>query len=639
MKKILIAFSTVLVLVSCEKETGGNDPSGMQEIIITCGQEQTKVSGSGDASTGAITFKWQNGDYLYIQEGSGAYQYFPLEGGSGSVNGKFRGEVTSSANEYTVFNVQWPDATPSLGTQTYVKGGIQGEKMLAKKQITGLSNLKKSFALTPQYAVVRLDLKGAEKVKTVKLTVGSTAYTLNCTSVQLSDATAVPFYIVVKEASAASLSVVVTDTGGTSSATFTNSATMNIEAGKTYKLKELYVSRDGLVEANSINGWTNSSISIDMTDVVDLSEGGTKKANCYRIDPKAGWYRLPLFKGNSTTSVESAKSAKVFWETTNTSTAPTAGTIIKEVYILNGWVYFKTEGTTHGNALIAVYDDQTEYGEPKGNIMWSWHIWKTSAWEDRTFANSAGKLMNKNLGALAATDDKSVGLHYQWGRKDPFMAPAGLSTSTMMKLTGSAEASQSVANAMSQTGKDNALVYSIQHPGTFLYSDTTHDWYGNTNTSVTGWSNRWGSDGSKSMYDPCPYGYKVPTGTPKKDRSVKGFFMKAANDNIGFNVPYASSSYVKRENYSTDIPKKVGKIKDNGGSWRPFPMTGYHQKDKTTAAAGEAGQYWTNTLGGFDKNGTWYADRANCFNFNEDSFGTAWGSYPQDGCSVRCMKE
>ena len=49
-----------------------------------------------------------------------------------------------------------------------------------------------------------------------------------------------------------------------------------------------------------------------------------------------------------------------------------------------------------GNAVIAAKDSQR-------NIVWSWHIWLTDQPEEWVYANEAGTIMDRNLGATSAT--------------------------------------------------------------------------------------------------------------------------------------------------------------------------------------------------------------------------------------------
>ena len=74
----------------------------------------------------------------------------------------------------------------------------------------------------------------------------------------------------------------------------------------------------------------------------------------------------------------------------------------------------------NGNAVVAVKKD--------GKILWSWHIWACEGYNpDATaqkYNNNAGVVMDRNLGATSATPGKpqTIGLLYQWGRKDPFLS-------------------------------------------------------------------------------------------------------------------------------------------------------------------------------------------------------------------------
>jgi len=91
-----------------------------------------------------------------------------------------------------------------------------------------------------------------------------------------------------------------------------------------------------------------------------------------------------------------------------------------------------------GNAVIAVYSGANQTGD----ILWSWHIWVTnydpdvpSAGDTCIVHNLAGVnyvFMDRNLGATTATVSISttMGLLYQWGRKDPFTGSSSFRSAT-----------------------------------------------------------------------------------------------------------------------------------------------------------------------------------------------------------------
>ena len=131
----------------------------------------------------------------------------------------------------------------------------------------------------------------------------------------------------------------------------------------------------------------------------------------------------------------SPASTELVWETNG------HGKIIQGVILKDGYVYFKTGPTAEGNAVIAVKDRS-------GNVLWSWHIWKThfnlaemptqtyktnprsgmngTIYSDVLPAKRILVMMECDLGAAsnAATNNnevvKTFGLYYQFGRKDPF---------------------------------------------------------------------------------------------------------------------------------------------------------------------------------------------------------------------------
>lgn len=223
--------------------------------------------------------------------------------------------------------------------------------------------------------------------------------------------------------------------------------------------------------------------SVDAT--VNLDAEGT--ANCY-IVPTPGKYRFKAdVKGSSNVSLDgTATYAEVIWESFGTDIAPSVGDIIKSVRIEDGSVFFETpDALQNGNALIAVKDNS-------GTILWSWHIWVCDGYNPivtaQTYANNAGIMMDRNIGALSATpgSDLSSGLLYQWGRKDPFMASSSLSNPALAKTT---------PDMPTPVSGPQSIEYTIQHPDTVI-SFGSFEWDSSANES------RW--DEVKTIYDPCP---------------------------------------------------------------------------------------------------------------------------------------
>ncbi len=238
---------------------------------------------------------------------------------------------------------------------------------------------------------------------------------------------------------------------------------------------------------------------------VDLSAGAT--ANCY-IVPSAGYYS---FDATTIGNGQQGIIPEGRFHTGSASICPVSAKVlmnengaISDVTFDGRRIYFCC-GSTLGNAQVAVYD-------AAGNVLWSWHIWRTDAPADFTVTDSDANtwtFMDRNLGAtsaLACDGEAAYGLYYQWGRKDPFQA-------------------STVVRGLYENQEKN-IAYAVKYPRrplepivAGLVTDA-YDW-GTTHKDS---SNHylWGNPDyaychslqelSKTIYDPCPAGYMVAPG-------------------------------------------------------------------------------------------------------------------------------
>lgn len=161
---------------------------------------------------------------------------------------------------------------------------------------------------------------------------------------------------------------------------------------------------------------------------------------------------------------------------------------------------------------------------------WSWHLWFTEYGatskpgqdsEDGKYHKYAGAaflegglyfgkyIMDRDLGAKRAnynegTDkvavNNSMGLVYQWGRKDPFhLDLKWISTDPTGEKNNPVNISTSIAN-----------------PRTYYAFTTTDNWVINNDVIAT--NPLW--DLSKTIFDPCPVGWRVPYGGPDNKNNV-----------------------------------------------------------------------------------------------------------------------
>lgn len=207
-------------------------------------------------------------------------------------------------------------------------------------------------------------------------------------------------------------------------------------------------------------------------------------------------------------------SAKLLWQDTDE--------LVEQVALVNGRVQVKM-GRSRGNALIAVYDKADPNAED-AKVLWSWHLWCTAVPQiiEFTVPKTGNKyiMMDRNLGATTTGPalGTTQGLHYQWGRKDPFSASLtydGNST-TLYNV-------RSVGSLRKVTDEEPlTLAQAINNPDIFInrtWSDDT--WCTKTSDSETTemryvWGNPEGtmadyypSSTIKTIYDPCPVGYKI----------------------------------------------------------------------------------------------------------------------------------
>lgn len=215
-------------------------------------------------------------------------------------------------------------------------------------------------------------------------------------------------------------------------------------------------------------------------------------------------------------------------------------------------------GTTEGNAVVAV-----KVGD---EIKWSWHIWVSqNAGNIGTVELPSGaKLMDRNLGATSTTVSNigAVGVQFQFGRKDPFTASASFGNPSEVLLFDLEGNNPEIALEENPT----TLTFATAHPHTFIKSQWA-DW--STETVNDWWKSE---DGSKTVYDPCPEGWRVPA-------------LEA----------YAGWSAKEGENYAYfDTTLEGGHMFTYNGQSNFFPYTGYREVGGTMDATANFGNLWVN---------------------------------------------
>ena len=207
--------------------------------------------------------------------------------------------------------------------------------------------------------------------------------------------------------------------------------------------------------------------------------------------------------------------ARLIWES-----GTRANSIIASLSYDGRRISFRT-GSQQGNALIGLFDAW-------GNCIWSWHIWVTSYNPDtsaHTYASGA-VFMDRNLGAIGTDYMQSAacGLYYQWGRKDPFPYPASFSSNRQASFVYHDRFRYEVIHPENSDPADVMTVdWAVKNPTSFIYKadydveipeEDVLDWLLQPHHNLWGNTTQQGNNISKvcrkTIYDPCPPGWRVP---------------------------------------------------------------------------------------------------------------------------------
>ena len=314
-------------------------------------------------------------------------------------------------------------------------------------------------------------------------------------------------------------------------------------------------------EGSGSDGSSSSgTVEINPSSAVSLSDNGT--ANSYIVS-SSGTYSIPAVRGNTSESVGSVASVEVLWESLGTSVAPKQGNLVAAAIYEGGNIYFKTATVfREGNAVIAAKD-------ASGNVLWSWHIWMTDKPQEQIYNNAAGTVMDRNLGATSTTagDVGALGLLYQWGRKDPFLGSASISESQL------AQSTLTWPSAVASNSTNGTVEYVTAHPTTFVKGSSaiSYDWhYASRNDGL------WAAE--KTIYDPCPAGWRVPDGGDSGLWNRAGFTSstyEAANEGIHFDISSPSTTWYPAAGSRSYDSAELTSVGNYGYYWSVTPYTSY----------------------------------------------------------------
>ena len=356
---------------------------------------------------------------------------------------------------------------------------------------------------------------------------------------------------------------------------------------------------------------------------ISVAEGA---ANCHIAAP-GSTITINAVKGNSTTALD-FNNASLVWQDQLGMVKSVSGNGNEKVIVV------ELNAGKSGNAVVAAKKD--------GVIVWSWHIWVTDFDPDANpmvyTSSTTGNtytFMDRNLGAW--TNEKysagAFGLFYQWGRKDPFVGADGVESSVYIKkydIDGNWV--REVAERRPVYGENDFtstnLDLSIQNPTVFYHAPSSAwpvvDWL--TDDAQRQDNDLWGGvSGVKTIYDPCPEGWKIPSAGDAW--TFRKQYKKAGNLNDANAYDPSYAWYIEY-----DMALCIGfRYKTTEGKEYWFPFAG--RKDCGTGdllGVGGGSQYHTATV----------------LNTTVTTEVLAWGNPTSEsglnrpyGNSVRCIKE
>lgn len=292
---------------------------------------------------------------------------------------------------------------------------------------------------------------------------------------------------------------------------------------------------------------------LSMVDCAGNARTSMSTANCYMVHT-AGDYKLPLVYGNAIKDGSANTDAYTGITDANTTlTFPNhAGKDITDPWIKNNkdesdndivvstaellWqdaqglvtavgidgdyltlTVGKDATTQQGNALVAAKDAD-------GTIVWSWHIWVTKeTFADATLTTVATGSHNYsvtpvNLGWVPTGGDGKQGYntYYQWGRKDAFIPGTwNANTNRTVYDISNATVTGLTYTKSTDASTDATIADNIKNPTTHYYNSSycpcNTTYYNMWDAQQTGTGNITTAT-KKTVYDPCPAGFCVPTG-------------------------------------------------------------------------------------------------------------------------------
>lgn len=414
---------------------------------------------------------------------------------------------------------------------------------------------------------------------------------------------------------------------------------------------------------------TLSNVDLSMVDNAGNTRSQRTTANCYLVH-NPGTYKIPLVYGNAIKNGETNSLAYCAeasgdniravlvnhadaeitdpWLKNNSATPDGAELLwqdvngmITAVGIDGDFLTFTVAGEAAGNAVIAA--------KKGSDIVWSWHVWVTdetlSATTEVNASSHTYAVTGVNVGwvsdkvnttyqgstcvvratcngvtleftvqqpnHVASTFSNGRNPYYQWGRKDPEI-PMNLFTNyncNTYNISGGAVTTSS-GNTITTFSGANTIGTTIKNPQKHYYNSSNYGPYNESKYNY--WDINQNSTGAistptkKTIYDPCPPDFCVPTGQLYNWMNSKSSTWNSTSNQQGRTLTYNSYNIF-------------------------FPASGYRNYSISQLSYGGSYGFCWSASAGSTSNGRY---------LGYDSGDFYWGSNLRAyGCAVRAVAE
>ena len=338
----------------------------------------------------------------------------------------------------------------------------------------------------------------------------------------------------------------------------------DFKPGKHYQIY-LRFSPHGLINAEAVVGeWEDGGmIDVSSNEGVFYNLSETHTANSYIISSPNKYCIDVTVRGNGYTGlagipgadinlykVGDPVSAEIVWTDLVSATDQNLDNIFTlSPKVVEGRVFFNVKpkggNLPEGNVVIGVKD-------AGGKMLWTWHLWLTDRPAEQGYKNGFA-VQDRDMGATAYDASQGHagidGLYYQWGRPTPLPLDKTVYR-PIYDANGVWESNEEVV--FTSSNEEVKVIDRVSSP-TVYYNQRATATDALLTKSLWGWRTET-DEYAKTIYDPCPPGYRVPSKRLWRDLVIHDSRIVIENDD---NIAVTFKVDVNNENIY-------------------YPMTGYY---------------------------------------------------------------